>query len=144
MIATLPIADWEALVGIPFVHGGRTRQGLDCWGLVMEAYRMLGIALPDPFLAVAPTWSQDAPAEEWQAFVGRILIDWRKTPAPVPGGVGVFSRYLRVPDHIGIVLDGTRFLHAISSAQQVTIMRMALLLGSFGDHLVGWYVHPDL
>jgi cell wall-associated NlpC family hydrolase len=145
MIATLPITEWEALVGIPFLHGGRSRQGLDCWGLIMEAYRLIGIAMPDPFNEIGPKWSRrDAAIEPWAEFVSRYLVEWRQTPDPVPGGVGVFSNYLRVPDHIGLVLDHSRFLHAVSGADQVTIIRLSLLMEVYRDHLVGWYVHPDL
>ena len=41
-------AGWqEDYVGLPWVLGGRTRQGLDCWGLVRLVYKeQLGYDLP--------------------------------------------------------------------------------------------------
>lgn len=35
------------LIGIPFVDGGRSLKGFDCYGLVIELYRRIGIELPD-------------------------------------------------------------------------------------------------
>ena len=35
------------LLGIPFTNRGRTLDGLDCYGLVMEVYKKFGITLPE-------------------------------------------------------------------------------------------------
>jgi cell wall-associated NlpC family hydrolase len=34
-------------VGIPFEHRGRTANGIDCWGLIILAYRDIGINILD-------------------------------------------------------------------------------------------------
>jgi len=36
------------LLGLPFAPGGRGEVGYDCWGLVIEIYRRLGIQVEDP------------------------------------------------------------------------------------------------
>ena len=33
---------YDDLIGVPFVDGGRDKNGLDCWGLVKEAFRRQG------------------------------------------------------------------------------------------------------
>ena len=35
------------LLGIPFTNRGRTLDGLDCYGLVMEVYKKFDITLPE-------------------------------------------------------------------------------------------------
>ncbi len=45
---------YEDLLTTPFVAGGRdARRGLDCYGLVLELHRRLGIDTPDPFAIVS-------------------------------------------------------------------------------------------
>jgi len=39
--------EYESLIGIPCKDEGRTLEGLDCYGLVMEVYRRFGIELPE-------------------------------------------------------------------------------------------------
>ena len=37
----------SALIGMPYAIGGRDRNiGLDCWGMIVEFYGMLGIRIP--------------------------------------------------------------------------------------------------
>ena len=39
---------YDDLIGVPFVDGGRDpKSGLDCWGLVKEAFRRQGCEVPD-------------------------------------------------------------------------------------------------
>ena len=37
------------LIGVPYKVHGRGLDGLDCYGVVIEIYRMLGIKIPDYF-----------------------------------------------------------------------------------------------
>ena len=40
--------DYSDLIGVPFKNQGRDKNiGLDCYGLVMEVYKKLGIQLPE-------------------------------------------------------------------------------------------------
>jgi cell wall-associated NlpC family hydrolase len=41
--------EYEDLIGIRWVRDGRTREeGMDCLGVILEAFRRAGLALPDP------------------------------------------------------------------------------------------------
>lgn len=39
--------DLNKYVGVPFLIGGRTLKGIDCWGLVIAVYAEAGISVPD-------------------------------------------------------------------------------------------------
>ena len=40
--------DYSDLIGVPFKNRGRDKNtGLDCYGLVMEVYKKIGIQLPE-------------------------------------------------------------------------------------------------
>lgn len=65
------------LIGSPFVIGGRSLDGIDCWGLILEAYRRIqpDFQLPDPNLGELPEgpW-EEIPSDQRQPldiFIGR-------------------------------------------------------------------------
>ncbi len=87
-------ADWVAEAGrfrgVPYLWGGRAPTGLDCSGLIQLAMEAAGLSCP-----------RDSDMQE--AELGRSL------PAGTPPERGdlVFWK-----GHVGIMLDGTRMLHA--------------------------------
>lgn len=104
----------SALIGIPFVDGGRDPKrdgGVDCWGLTMLAARVLGITLPD-----WPGVSCDASGEVG-AIMGTEAADearWMRLDAPEPGAVALFRSDPNYPDkltHAGVCIGGIWFLH---------------------------------
>jgi hypothetical protein len=99
-------ADWE---GTPYLFGGTTRAGLDCSAFVQRVFaENFGLGL---------TRSTDTQVREGQ----EISVDQLR-----PGDL-VFFRTGRRTRHVGIYLQGGRFLHA-SSGRGVTI-----------DNLSGFY-----
>ena len=86
-----------ALLGIPYRWGGRSVDGFDCSGLVQRMLAELGIAAP------RDAWQQ----EEWAAGrfdpVGR---DLHRQGDIIFWGAGERAT------HVGIALDGSRFVHA--------------------------------
>jgi NlpC/P60 family len=98
-------------VGVPFVENGRTRDGWDCWGLVVAIYRdRLGLELPDyqwrpPF----------GPFEKLAAFQrGKDSVDAgelaQALEAPEAWAIGLV-RADRRPFHVGLSIGGG-VLHA--------------------------------
>ena len=44
---------YEDLIGVPFMDGGRDKNGMDCWGLVREYFKRQGIVVKDYGISAA-------------------------------------------------------------------------------------------
>ncbi|SEV94088.1 NlpC/P60 family protein [Halobacterium jilantaiense] len=83
-------------LGTPYRWGGTTIDGIDCSGLVWQAYRRHGLTLP-----------RDA---DQQRAVGE----------PVERGSLAVGDLLFFPGHVAIATGGSRFVHAYGPADEVT------------------------
>ncbi len=93
-------------LGVPYLWGGRTREGADCSGLVQAVFAAHRIELPRDSGAqreAAPTGVGDA-TPEMAGPAGELLFF-----GPEDGGV----------DHVALRVGGTRILHAAAAAGQV-------------------------
>lgn len=100
--------DSNAYVGIPFLAGGRTRAGVDCWGLVRL---VLGDHVPD--FEGDPT---DTATNE-KLFLAAIMAGvWRRCEQPREGDIIVIRVSGRAA-HFGVAVEGTRFLHSMFGRQ---------------------------
>lgn len=96
-------------LGIPFVEHGRNRCGADCWGLArMVLQEQFGIELP---LLSYPS-SFDVFYNGWlfQQNDLEFRKHWQKVECPQEGDI-VVLRVLGHPAHVGLMVDGTQFLH---------------------------------
>lgn len=88
-----PVDTALVFLGTPYLWGGRSSIGIDCSGLVQAAFAMANLAVP-----------RDSDMQ--RAMVG----------VPVPkGGQGFAFRrgdVVGFPGHVGLMLDGTRLVHA--------------------------------
>lgn len=105
----------QEFVGVPFMEKGRSRAGVDCWGLVRLFYEeRLGIALP----SYTENYATTRDHEEIGALVRReVLTDWREIPlVETYTGDVLVLRVTGEPMHIGIVIAPPMFLHSIRGA----------------------------
>jgi cell wall-associated NlpC family hydrolase len=93
-----PVALAERLVGVPYLWGGRSGDGIDCSGLVQQTLAAAGIAVP-----------RDSDQQ-------RSLGEAADPGAPLQRGDLVFF-----PGHVGLMLDGERLIHANAHWMAVTI-----------------------
>lgn len=102
---------WTArYVGLPFVDGGRTLEGCDCWGLFRLVYaERLGLHLPSygdtpaaDLVAVTEAMSAGVAADE----------RWLQVLEPKEyDGVLMRAYGARDPGHVGVMVDRQRLLH---------------------------------
>lgn len=92
-------------VGISYEHCGRTLKGLDCWGLIILAYRDVGIEVVD-----LEKYDYDWARQGENHFVKNYYENWQKVEAPRFMDLVMFSNSLGIPYHAGIHLGYGRFL----------------------------------
>lgn len=98
--------DFEHYVGVPWVDGGRTEAGADCWGLFRLVYaQVLGIPLPS---------YSGAYGSALDKVIVRRLIEgkpdyWHRVETPEPGDGVLLNIANRT--HIGVVVGNGYMLH---------------------------------
>ena len=103
-------ADWvavaERFVGVPYVWGGKTAAGIDCSGLVQTALEAGGTSAP-----------RDTDMQE--AALGRLLSLTSLAGEMLRGDLVFWA------DHVGIMVDPLRLLHASAQRMEVGIAPLA-------------------
>jgi len=107
-----PASVAERFLGVPYLWGGRSADGLDCSGLVQQALYACGRACP------RDSDQQQALGEGLE--IGEGLSGPRRNDL-------VFWR-----GHVGIMLDGARLLHANAHAMAVAVEDLAEAVARIG------------
>lgn len=118
---------YEDYIGIPFAYGGRTKEQLDCYGLVMLLYKDIhGITLPD---FDSPTNMKDI-----HTLVAGERPKWETGNLEV-GSILLFS-VMGYGSHVGYYIGNDKFIHTWEATSGVTIERLGI---SWKHRLIGIY-----
>jgi len=120
--------NFDKYIGIPFEHKGRGLSGCDCYGLVrlvFENERKIG--LPD-FLDIDyscgleknETYIQD----EYSQFLSNGWVSIDKPYTLWDCFIFYSNMEKGIADHIGICIDGDKFLHASCAVGSVLVSRL--------------------
>lgn len=105
---------WGRYVGVPFADRGFDLAGCHCWGLVWLVYQDRGIELPrhgelsaaDLVRAAREFRSGAGGDGTWQSVAEPRAFDLALMTAMTDG-----ERPMRVPGHVGVMVDDRRVLH---------------------------------
>lgn len=118
------IPDISDLIGVPFDYGGRGPDHYDCYGLLMELYKRIGIEIPD-------YGSSSQGAVIIAMMLGR-LNDWREVETK-PGCTLLIK--LPMSMHVGFLLPYNKFIHTTKMTGGVTIE----YLRNWNRKILGYY-----
>jgi len=134
------IRHWSGdYVGLPWQFAGRSRAGVDCWGLFWLVYRdVLGIEI-----ASYAQETIDAPEREQIAALlesDRNRSPWRPVDTEQPFDMAVFRR-AGIESHVGLVIEPGRMLHILHGGESC-IERFDQ--GRWRPKLIGLHRHESL
>jgi cell wall-associated NlpC family hydrolase len=138
------VTSWASdYIGTPFLDGGRTRDGLDCWGLVRLVYlEQLGIALPGfaeikagDAKRVARAIADAIDTDEWISVLPGGARDFDVVVMRGNEGRSAMSR------HVGVVAPNGRLLHI---EDHVDAVCPALSSPTVSFRITGIYRHHAL
>ncbi|MEK6531252.1 MAG: NlpC/P60 family protein [Deltaproteobacteria bacterium] len=102
--------NYEDLLGVEFKLNGRDpNDGLDCYGLCMEIYKRMGLRLPEFSYAFQESLLHKQIEEGSRKFV--------EIADPEPGCLVTFAIMPPYTSHIGVVVDGSRFIHIMKKTR---------------------------
>lgn len=99
--------DWSKLVGIPFLDKGRTKDGCDCWGLVVLAYEAIGVALP----SLAADYMGRADHDHIAGLIAGGKRMWSEVRSGVETEFDVVLMVIAGTQHLGVVVRRGQMLH---------------------------------
>lgn len=122
----------DAYVGLPWLPGGDSHEGLSCWGLVVLYYReQMGVTLSNFQHAYDDI---EVIRAEIEAALGSGA--WQLHAAPEEGDVVTLSRR-DAPHHLGVFAAG-RVLHITEQTQQVVAQTPAQLTAARWGRIRYW------
>ena len=109
--ATAVIQEARSWLGVPYLHQGRSRHGVECLGLVLEVGRATGFL--DPKL----DWTNYGRLPLRSFLEQQVAAHCRRVESAGPGSL-VVIKWTRVAAHLALC-TGDTIIHACASRKQV-------------------------
>lgn len=125
MTSVIQVGD---LIGTPFIQGGRDiTEAVDCFGLLIECHRRVGIEIPD---FRSPSFHHEIEAEI-NRHKGSWTCHFERAADPVPlsvcqPGRTLLLRVRGMACHVGFVHKPGHFVHTWEDTHGVTQERLSL------------------
>lgn len=96
---------------IPFLEKGRTREGVDCWGIPYLIYKdKLNIELP----LYIEQYQNTEDEKELARLIGEEKLSWEEVGSPEIYDV-VVLRLKGRPMHVGVCIGNGKFIHCMDT-----------------------------
>ena len=105
------IINW---LGTPYKHTGRDKDGVDCWGLVYRYFDYIGLRI-NYDIDYEKHWSKNG-KNYFIEGIDQFYKYFEKISYPEKGSIVLFTGINGVVNHIGIVIDDNKFIHAVKKA----------------------------
>lgn len=136
-VAAIPRHWSSALIGIPWADKGRTRAGVDCWGLVVAAFATRSVTLP----GYEEHYTDAKERDECAALLRRANEwPWRQVEIEWPWDIVIFRR-AGMESHIGVVVEPGQMLHISEGG---TSCIESYRTGRWKPRIVGFYRHVEM
>jgi len=102
------------LIGIPHVYGGRSFDGIDCWGLSILAFGRFGITIPDYDIACSALKEEHFLPSSIGKITNKFKSQWQYLKEPEAPCIVAMSMHFVVPDaitHLGVYIGEGKFIH---------------------------------
>lgn len=112
------IPDFSGLIGTPFKYGGRGEGFFDCYGLMIELCRRMGITLPD----------KDSPTKLLLIHLmirSELKSNENWTPCEPEAGAIALFKVEGYAAHVGMMMDEEKFIHTWEESAGVCIERLS-------------------
>jgi cell wall-associated NlpC family hydrolase len=128
--ALLPVPQYADLIGRPYKLGTYGPDEFDCYGLVSELHKRLGIAIKG--------YASPSEREEMAALMSNDVSLWEECE---PGqGATVWIRIGRFASHVGFMVSDSKMIHAWEGCGGVTVEG----LGEWNRRIVGYYKYKNV
>lgn len=102
----------DRFIGIPFVDGGRTFEGADCYGLVKLYYKnILNIEIPETKI------QPNQPKRIMINYLNEISKNWKQIESPEKNCVvamAMHDEHPKLVTHFAVMIDEKRMLHTLN------------------------------